>query len=774
MKTKEELISDMLILKTENKELKKKHKERIKELQAIYKINSLMAKPSLSLDTILQKIVECIPQSWQYPQITCARIILEDKEVCTSNFKITKWKQTEKVPVKNFANSIIQVYYLEQKPNEDEGPFLTEERNLLKLIATDLSKIIETKNLENQRFESEEKFSISFQKSPAAKCLVDKSDNFKFLDVNEQFLKLTAFSRAELEGRFLKDINFFSNEVIHSMLIPNVEKQKEIKNLELTFQNKLGEFKTGLLSIEIVKLNTKELVLIVLNDITERKRAELKNYQSEKRFHDIFENMPSGYILFELIYDENGNPIDHRLIEANAEFDVTTGLARNEQIGRTSKQLCWHWPKEVTLAYYKVAMTGKPFAYERFNNSLNRYYDIRVSSPQKGQFALLFNDISKRKEAERERLELLTRFKQTAKHLPGFIYQYHLKKDKTSCFPYASEGIKKIYGVTPEEMMKNAQCVFDVIHPDDLNKISESILESAKNLTKWHQSYRVKLPSGRIIWVDAKSTPIKLKDDSILWHGYAQDITKLINNQNKLIKAKEKAEESDRLKTSFLLNISHEIRTPMNVILGFLDLLNQPKLDEEKRSKFISIVNKSGERLMNTINDIVEISKIEIGDLNINYKDINLFELMNYYYDFFKIKTNEKGLDFEITNQITGSDASVTTDKYKLDSIIMNLINNAIKFTENGKIEIGNYLRNGYVWFYVLDTGIGIPEDKIESIFNRFISVDNSLTRGYEGLGIGLSIVKAYVKALGGSIKVESKQGKGSSFLFSIPHKLIE
>lgn len=236
-----------------------------------------------------------------------------------------------------------------------------------------------------------------------------------------------------------------------------------------------------------------------------------------------------------------------------------------------------------------------------------------------------------------------------------------------------------------------------------------------------------------------------------------------------LLIAKEKAEESDRLKTAFLLNVYHEIRTPMNGILGFMELLNKPGLGEKERSNFISIINKSGERLMNTINDIVEISKIEIGDIQVNFERIDLEELMQNCYNFFDIQTLEKGLKFEITNQVTGDDALFISDKVKLDGILMNLIKNAIKFTDKGKIEIGNYIKDGCLWLYVTDTGRGIPENKRAVIFNRFMQADLALTRGYEGLGLGLSIVKSYVQALKGTIEVISTEGTGTTFLVSIP-----
>lgn len=254
---------------------------------------------------------------------------------------------------------------------------------------------------------------------------------------------------------------------------------------------------------------------------------------------------------------------------------------------------------------------------------------------------------------------------------------------------------------------------------------------------------------------------------------FGKDITKQKQNEIDLLKAKEKAIESDRLKSAFLLNISHEIRTPMNGILGFLGLLEEPDLAEEQRSEFIKIVNKSGERLMNTINDIVEISKIEVGDIKVVEEEVNLEEVMQFHHDFFKPQTKEKGLEYTIKQQLSGEEAIVKTDKFKLDGIIMNLIRNAIKFTNAGKIEIGNYVENDLLYFYVTDTGRGIPLEKQDVIFDRFIQAELGITRGHEGSGIGLSIVKSYLEVLHGTIQVKSAIGKGSTFLFSIPYKPI-
>ena len=173
--------------------------------------------------------------------------------------------------------------------------------------------------------------------------------------------------------------------------------------------------------------------------------------------------------------------------------------------------------------------------------------------------------------------------------------------------------------------------------------------------------------------------------------------------EQELTKAKEKAEESDRLKSAFLMNMSHEIRTPMNGILGFLTLLDEPDLNDNEKSEYIKVMNESGDRLMNTINDIVEISKIEVGDINIVYKEVNIEETMLYHYDFFKLQATEKNIEFKLQNRWTGAFfATIKTDKHKLNAILMNLIKNAIKFTPKGTIEIGNYIENWIICIFML------------------------------------------------------------------------
>ncbi len=287
-----------------------------------------------------------------------------------------------------------------------------------------------------------------------------------------------------------------------------------------------------------------------------------------------------------------------------------------------------------------------------------------------------------------------------------------------------------------------------------------------------------------------KEIPVELFINVVMFQGrqsgmiIARDITlrkelqqkqkeqELLQKQlyDSLLIAKEKAEESDRLKMAFLANMSHEIRTPMNGILGFMELLKDSDLEEKCRQEYIELVNASGQRLLNTINDIIEISKIESGEREAKLELVSVEHIMNFIYDFFKPEAQSLGLKFVLSEQVTGADANIITDKFKLDGILTNLVKNAIKFTKEGSVVFGNYLEDGMLSFFVKDTGRGIPNDRLKAIFDRFVQAEEHLARTYEGSGLGLAIAKAYVESLGGNMSVESQPYKGSTFKFSIPY----
>ena len=254
--------------------------------------------------------------------------------------------------------------------------------------------------------------------------------------------------------------------------------------------------------------------------------------------------------------------------------------------------------------------------------------------------------------------------------------------------------------------------------------------------------------------------------------------SKVEERTHELNLAKERAEESDRLKSAFLANMSHEIRTPMNGILGFAELLKVPGLTGEEQRSYFEIIEQSGARLLNTINDIVDISKIESGLMEVLISETNINGLVEFIYNFFKPEVEKKGVAFCFKTALAHDEAVFHTDSEKIYAILSNLVKNAVKYTGRGAIEFGytinitgtgNTGRPAELEFYVRDTGIGIPKHRQEAIFERFIQADIEDTKALQGSGLGLAISKAYVEMLGGKIRVESEEGQGSVFYFTMP-----
>ena len=311
-----------------------------------------------------------------------------------------------------------------------------------------------------------------------------------------------------------------------------------------------------------------------------------------------------------------------------------------------------------------------------------------------------------------------------------------------------------------------------MISKNDRERI-QGIIEAVMNVAKGELSTQVPI-SDNYDQIDALGMGINMMIDDLAAKEKLQNENRIIKKLNKELEAaKQKAEESERLKMAFLANMSHEIRTPMNGIIGFADILKNNVLSVEEQQEYLHIIEKSGNRMLEIINDIVDISRIESNIITLNNSEVSINEVLIHLYEFFNPEAKSKGLTLSVRKDLSDEAAIIETDQAKLNAILTNLIKNAIKYTEHGTIEMGYSMVNvdgkSTIKFFVRDTGIGIPEDEVNSVFDRFTRSKLIEDKAIEGTGLGLAISKAYVELLGGEIGVDSTVGEGTVFYFSLP-----
>lgn len=394
------------------------------------------------------------------------------------------------------------------------------------------------------------------------------------------------------------------------------------------------------------------------------------------------------------------------------------------------------------------------------------------------------SDISLRKKAEEElqkrNTELETiyeqlqfseeKFRQLAENTQDVFWL----RDQESII-YINPSFDKVWGRSREEVIQNPSALKDWVHPEDHYQFEAWLNFSSFEIQKSYiEQYRILKPNGDIRWIWSRMFPVYNEKNQIYrLAGIASDITDQKSVEEALISAKEKAMESDQLKSAFLANISHEIRTPMNGIIGFAELLKDDALSVDSRIQYVNVITKSSEQLLHIIDDIIDISKIEANQVNINSTNIRIASLLADLQLFYENeKTNVGKNDIELSAEISPLliDTVISTDESRLRQVLMNLISNALKFTEKGYVKFGFLIRqDSFVEFYVTDSGTGIPKDRQSLIFKRFRQLDDTFTRKFGGTGLGLAICEGLVKLLGGQIWVNSEVNKGSTFSFTIP-----
>lgn len=321
---------------------------------------------------------------------------------------------------------------------------------------------------------------------------------------------------------------------------------------------------------------------------------------------------------------------------------------------------------------------------------------------------------------------------------------------------------------------KYARTKIKSMHIGEINKLSQKdlkrALQQASSGTKSSFIFQHKLANGEIKDVQVHCSKLFHKGKAMLY-SIIYDITKQLKTERELITAKEKAEESDKLKSAFLTNMSHEIRTPMNSIIGFSSLFVKEDLNEKKRKIYASTIIKSGHQLLNLVNDILDISLIETGKLELNFEDIVVNDILLELYNTYSIQHNDKNISFYMYKGLKDAESTILTDSTRLVQVLSNLLNNAFKFTPKGHIKFGYTLKDKNLQFFVEDTGIGISAELHHKIFEQFRQAELGLTRQYGGTGLGLAISKNLVNLLGGDIWIKSQKKKGSTFYFTIPYK---
>ena len=653
--------------------------------------------------------------------------------------------------------------------------------------------ITDRKKAEDTLRSSEERLKILFNYAPEAYYLSDFSGTF--VDGNIAAEKLLGYNKNEIIGKSFLKLNLLPQKYLlkATELLMAGLMEKPTGPDEFVLNRKDGSKVTVEITTHPVKIEGQTLILGIARDISERKRAEKAMQQASENWNRTFQSMHSGIALLDA---------NQKIIQTNRAFQNFVQANEKYLPGRYSFPFISGSENVVESKAFERMQTSKTCQGEEI--TLNgKTFEILVDPifDTDGNISgavQIMNDITQRKRDE---------------NIQHILYEI-------TGTPMIEKSVGELLFIVRRELSKvlDTTNFFVALHQPDTNTLRKVIFEDEKDdFIEWDAQ---KSLSGQILKLGkpllltsedetrfaAENNIELLGSPAACWLGVpilneekaigvmvvqsytdenAYDFTtirllqliahelSIIIERKKMIQdlvaAKERAEESDRLKSAFLANMSHEIRTPMNGIMGFAELLKEPKLTGEEQQLFIEIIEKSGERMLNIINDLINISKIESGQMDVHNSVTNINEQLEFLFNFFKLEAKQKNLQLIVNCPLPNNKSIITTDKEKVYAILTNLIKNALKFTKSGSIEYGYQFAESKLIFYIKDTGIGIPQNKQKNIFERFVQANSGMTGGHEGAGLGLAISKAYVEMLGGEIWIESEEGKGTCFYFTLP-----
>lgn len=550
-------------------------------------------------------------------------------------------------------------------------------------------------------------------------------------------------------------------QVVRELVVPVLRNDKIVAVLGAG--NKPGEYTDK--DVEVVTF-----MADVAWEIIQKKIKEEEKEESDRKFNSMINNL-NGVVyrcandpdwtmeyLSNSIFSLSGYP--------SSDFINNSARPFGSIVHDDDKQMIWNEIQKTleqkspyTLEYRIITASGEiKWVWERGQGVFDDGKLLALEG--------YISDITERRQAEEDIKRNREVLQSIFDNIPVMISYY----DENGVIQVTNKELVNKLGWTHEEWKTENIMAKCYPEPQDFKEALDFMISKP---TGW-KDFRTMTKYGAAL--DTTWTNISLPDGVSI--GIGQDITENKKILQDLITAKEQAQESDRLKSAFLSNMSHEIRTPMNGILGFARLLEEPDLTYEEQQDFIQTIQFSGERMLNTINNIVDISRIEAGLMKVEIKESNINEQVGFLYKSFKPEAEQKKLRFSFKTGLLSKEAVINTDIEKVYGILTNLIKNAIKFTDEGSIEFGYEKRGGYLEFYVKDTGPGILSTQKELIFERFRQGSDSFTRNYEGSGLGLAISKTYAEMLGGKLWVESepdnyREGKGSVFYFTIPYNAV-
>ena len=663
-------------------------------------------------------------------------------------------------------------------------------------IFEDLTK---DKQKEKKLKESESRFRNMFENHTAVMLLIEP-DTGKIFKANQAAVKYYGYTLKEFNSLNVEDLNTLEPE----------EAKKKRKQAESRHENTFclkHRLKNNTIrdvqvhSTPIYYFNQKLLFSIII-DITERNRAEAeliiakekaeKNQRELNQYLQHLQNLNNS--LVDVVFTVN--PENRKIKYVNKAIEMVFGYSQKESVGLNTSVFYSEEKNYIEFGkklkevlskskdYLKTEIPLKRKNGEIFNAEITTSFIkehgkvveiLSIVRDISGKIKYQNELITARKQAEKsnEKLaETLSDLYLAQQIADVGNWQYNPAAD---C-QFWSEIVYAIHEINPNEKPPTIDVYRNIFNPEQFEAFDKSIQSAIKDGKGYDIIYKLKLPSGKTKWVRTICKPDlnKKTEKGYYLRGTIQDITKLKNIQIELTNALEQAKKADHLKSVFLANMSHEIRTPMNGILSFASLLKNPEISKSETKKYVEVIEKSGARMLNTINDLIDISRIESGVVEVTKSNFKVNEQLEYLHIFFKPEAKKKNIDLVLHISKRGSEKEIYTDKEKWTAILINLLKNAIKYTNKGTIEFGYKLISGKFEFYVKDTGIGIAKSRFKAIFERFVQEDLTITKPYEGAGLGLAISRGLAKLLGGDIRVESEKGVGSTFYFSIDDTAIE